>query len=151
VLFDVFHHLERPKAFFKEAERVLTKDGRVIIFEPYMSVISRVIYGLFHHEPIAWNASIHLGNDAPPEERYYAAQGNATRLFFPRGNHEWLSNWTVFYQEPVVSFSYLFSGGYSKPALYPESLLPFMQTIDRILTHWPSVFAARCLIGLTRV
>jgi len=150
VLFDVFHHLERPKAFFKEANRVLTNGGRVIIFEPYMSVISHAIYGIFHHEPVAWNASINFDDTAPPEECYYAAQGNATRLFFRRGVQEWLNGWSLFHRETMVSFSYLFSGGYSKPAMYPDSMLPLMQNIDRALTHWPSAFAARCLIGLTR-
>ena len=56
VLFDVFHHLERPNAFFKEARRVLTNEGRVIIFDPYISASSMFVYGLLHHEPIAWNA-----------------------------------------------------------------------------------------------
>ena len=116
-----------------------------------MSITSRIVYSLFHHEPIAWDNPIHLGDDVPPEERYYAAQGNATRLFFRRSVDEWLSGWTMFHREPVVSFSYLFSGGYSKPAMYPESFLPFVQNIDQVLARWPSLFAARCLIGLTRV
>jgi hypothetical protein len=55
----------------------------------------------------------------------------------------------VFHKRPVVSFSYLLSGGYSKPAMYPEMALPVMQKIDAMLSHLPSLFAARCLIGLT--
>ena len=149
VLFDVFHHLERPNAFFKEARRVLTNGGRVIIFEPYISASSMAIYRLLHHEPIAWKMLINYSDSAPLEDCYYAAQGNATRLFFRFETEEWLKGWKVFYKQRIVSFSYLFSGGYSKPAIYPEKALPMMQRLDNILSKWPSVFAARCLVGLT--
>jgi SAM-dependent methyltransferase len=149
VLFDVFHHLERPNAFLREARRVLTRGGRVIIFEPYMSTTSMMIYGLFHHEPIAWKKSINYSDDAPSGDSYYAAQGNATRLFFQIEAEQWLKGWKVFHKQPMVSYSYLLSGGYSKPALYPEAALPLLQKLDALLTTWPSLFAARCLIGLT--
>jgi SAM-dependent methyltransferase len=148
VLFDVFHHLERPNAFFKEARRVLTNSGRVIIFEPYISASSMFVYGLLHHEPVAWNARINYSDNSPSEDCYYAAQGNATRLFFRLETEKWLNGWRVFHKQPVVSFSYLLSGGYSKPAMYPEKVLPFMQKIDAMLSNWPSLFAARCLVGL---
>ena len=149
VLFDVFHHLERPNAFFKEAQRVLTKGGRVIIFEPYISASSMAVYGLLHHEPVAWNASINYSDNSPSEGYYYAAQGNATRLFFRIEIEKWLKGWKMFYKRPVVSFSYLLSGGYSKPAMYPETALPILQKLDLMLSHLPSLFAARCLVGLT--
>jgi SAM-dependent methyltransferase len=149
VLFDVFHHLERPNAFFKEARRVLTNNGRVIIFEPYISALSMMVYGLLHHEPVAWKASINYSDDLPSEDCYYAAQGNATRLFFRLETEKWLKGWKVFHKRPIVSFSYLLSGGYSKPAMYPEAALPIMQRIDSMLSHLPLFFAARCLVGLT--
>src|SRR5438132_13819231 len=53
ILFDVFHHLERPIAFLREAERALAPGGRLILFEPYISLASLVVYGIFHHEPLA--------------------------------------------------------------------------------------------------
>ena len=149
VLFDVFHHLERPNAFLKEARRVLTNEGRVIIFEPYISAASMLVYGLLHHEPVAWNMPINYSSDVPPEDRYYAAQGNASRLFFQRETEKWLEGWRVFQKRPIVSFSYLLSGGYSKPAVYPEAALPMIQKLDTFLLHWPSLFASRCLVGLT--
>ena len=151
VLFDVFHHLERPHAFFQEAFRVLKKGGRIIIFEPYISVTSMVVYGLFHHEPIAWNSVIDPSDQPHIDDRYYAAQGNATRLFFRQETTNWIGNWKVFHREAIVSYSYLFSGGYSKPAFYPEKALPFVQRIDAVLSRWPSLFAARCIVGLTPV
>ncbi len=148
VLFDVFHHLQRPKAFFKEARRVLTGNGRIVIFEPYVSVSSRMIYGLFHHEPLAWNRPIEESAQPPSDNQYYAAQGNATRLFFRERNAQWIEGWKIFHKQAIVSFSYLLSGGYSMPALYPEKGLKIIQRIDEALSRYPSLFAARCLIGL---
>jgi SAM-dependent methyltransferase len=52
VLFDVLHHLAAPATFFAEADRVLRPGGRIVIIEPYVSPISRVVYGLFHEEPV---------------------------------------------------------------------------------------------------
>ena len=151
VLFDVFHHLERPNAFFQEAFRVLKKGGRIIIFEPYISVTSKAVYGLFHHEPIAWNSAVDPSDQPPINDRYYAAQGNATRFFFRQEMTNWMGNWKVFHREAIVSYSYLFSGGYSKPAFYPEKALPFVQRMDAVLSRWPSLFAARCIVGLTPI
>jgi hypothetical protein len=33
--------------------------------------------------------------------------------------------------------------------MYPETALPLLQKIDAMLSHLPSLFAARCLVGLT--
>ncbi len=58
ILFDVFHHLRAPSAFLLEARRVLTRGGRLILFEPYISRFSFPVYALLHHEPVAWRAPI---------------------------------------------------------------------------------------------
>jgi SAM-dependent methyltransferase len=150
VLFDVFHHLRAPNAFLKEAQRVLAPSGRLLLFEPYISWASTPAYGLFHHEPVAIKASISLQETLPRPRDYYAAQGNATRLFFRREISGWPENWEVFHARAFSSFSYLLSGGYSKPALYPAACLGFLQWWDDRLSRWPRVFGARCLVGLRR-
>src|SRR5262245_30239018 len=81
VLFDVFHHLRAPNAFLHEARRALVGSGRVILFEPYVSWSSMPIYCLLHHEPVGLKIPIDQ-SDSVPANDYYAAQGNATRLFF---------------------------------------------------------------------
>jgi len=149
VLFDVFHHLRAPRAFLKEAARVLAPRGRLILFEPYISWTSRPVYGLLHHEPVAWQQAISSAEHLPRPRDYYAAQGNATRIYF-RGDQSAVSKgWRVFHAEAVSAFSYLLSGGYSKPAFYPTSFLAAFQRLDSQLSRWPRIFGARCLIGLT--
>ena len=60
----VFHHLEFPGTVLKEFKRVLTQGGRIIIFEPAVSLLGSLIYGVFHHEPtilmkkIKWPTSV---------------------------------------------------------------------------------------------
>lgn len=150
ILFDVFHHLVRPVAFLSEARRVLASRGRLIFFEPFISVASRPVYGLLHHEPVALGQTIDLSPVAPVARDYYAAQGNATRLFFHGENPGWHTGWNKLHAEAISSFGYLLSGGYSKPAFYPQAALPFVQRLDALLSRWPAMFGARCLVTLER-
>ena len=151
LLFDVFHHLEWPGAFLQEAERVLIRNGRVILFEPYISWGSYPAYGIFHPEPVAWGRRISQENKAPRSRHYYAAQGNATRIFFGERNLlTSLEKWSVLKREAFSAFGYLLSGGYSKPALYPKSAAGFLKKLDSALTGWPRIFAGRCLVVLEK-
>ena len=52
ILFDIFHHLRYPGTALKEFHRVLIPRGRIIIFDPCLSLLGYILYGLFHHEPI---------------------------------------------------------------------------------------------------
>ena len=45
----------------------------------------------------------------------------------------------------------ILSGGYSRPALIPQTWLPAVQRLDNLLSRWPGWFGARCLIGLTPI
>jgi len=150
VAFDVFHHLAAPATFLKEAHRALSAQGRLILFEPFISWSSYPVYGLLHHEPVAWGKEISLADTLARPRTYYAAQGNATRLFFRQEHETWPAGWNVFHAEAFASFSYLLSGGYSQPAVYPEACLPVLQKLDRTLSRWPQLFGARCLVGLQK-
>jgi SAM-dependent methyltransferase len=148
ILFDVFHHLERPAAFLREARRALHPSGRVILFEPYLSAASLPVYGWLHHEPLGLGRRIDLREEAPWPRDYYAAQGNATRLFFRPDAPRCAAGWRVFHAEAMAGFSYLLSGGFSKPSAYPRAWLAAGQRLDGFLSRWPGMFGARCLVGL---
>jgi SAM-dependent methyltransferase len=149
VMFDVFHHLQRPHAFFHEARRVLADDGRVILFEPYISAASLPVYGLLHHEPVALRGTIDDAEVPPEEHTYYAAQGNATRMFFGR-RPVTPAGFVVHEAAAFSSFAYLLSGGYSKPAMYPRSWYSRLTAVDRALSRLPIAFGGRCLVELRR-
>jgi SAM-dependent methyltransferase len=148
VLFDVFHHLRAPNAFLREARRVLAANGRLVLFEPYISWCSYPVYGLLHHEPVGWREPVNCAQSLPRPRDYYAAQGNATRLFFRKEIRGWPEGWMVFHAEAFSCFHYLLSGGYSKPAFYPASWLESLRRFESGLSHWPRVFGGRCLVGL---
>ena len=48
VCVDGLHHLESPYLFLSEAQRVLKRGGRLILFEPYLSPFAYLIRKLFH-------------------------------------------------------------------------------------------------------
>jgi SAM-dependent methyltransferase len=153
ILLDVFHHLVYPGIALSEFHRVLRESGRVIILEPAMSLLGKLIYGLFHHEPlgldrpIAWFAPI--GVD-PKETGYYAAQANASKVFLGHQFKEALSAWDIPILESFPDIAYVASGGFSKPQFYPSSLLPVIRASEKILALWPNIFATRLLVVLEK-
>lgn len=151
ILFDVFHHLQAPDAFLREARRTLVRGGRLVVFDPFLSWFSHPVYGLLHHEPLAWRRRIEFRETLPRPRAYYAAQGNATRLFFRKEKGNWPPGWTVLHAEAFAAFHYLFSGGFSKPSVYPAAWMTVMQKCDRFLSRWPRCFGARCLVVLQPV
>ena len=154
ILFDVFHHLEFPGDAFNEFRRVLNNNGRLIIFDPCMSAMGLITYGLLHHEPIGITRQISVyatdRNDVD-NSGYYAAQGNAYRIFQNRKKYSsLLKNWEIVNYRKYSAISYLLSGGYSKPQLYPASMFGFMKLIDSFCDLMPVLFSTRLLIVLKK-
>ena len=65
-MFDVLHHLERPRLFFQEAERVLGPGGRVVMIEPAITPLSGLFYRNFHPEPVIMSAGPLLDGPLDP-------------------------------------------------------------------------------------
>jgi SAM-dependent methyltransferase len=153
ILFDVWHHLQYPGTALAEFHRVLTTGGRLVIFDPAMGLLGRVVYGLFHHEPLGLQDEIRWWAPAgfsPGEMTYYAAQGNAHRVFF---SEEWasqLGDWRTVRQSLLGAISYVASGGFSGPQLYPQRLLPALRALDRVASGLPACFATRLLVVLEK-
>jgi SAM-dependent methyltransferase len=153
ILFDVFHHLHYPGTALKEFWRVLRPGGRVLIFDPFISLAGLVVYGLLHKEPINWGEYIIWNAPEgwdPTQPDYYAAQGNATRIFYGRMAAELLRDWKLAGRFRFAALSYVASGGYSGPQLYPDRFYPLMRSVDRILDSLPVLFATRTLIVLEK-
>jgi SAM-dependent methyltransferase len=153
ILFDVFHHLRHPRTALQECRRVLQQGGRVILFEPYVSLVGRVVYGPLHHEPIAFDRPI--DPTAPPgfdpdRDDYYAAQGNATRVFWRDACPEVLEGWDVIARERIGAWPYALTGGYSKPQLYPTAMYPLLAKLDRLMEVVPALSALRALVVLRK-
>ncbi|MBV9392544.1 MAG: methyltransferase domain-containing protein [Verrucomicrobia bacterium] len=157
ILFDVFHHLRYPGDALKEFWRVLTPGGRVILFEPGFGLLGKFVYQVFHREqtglgqPIEWTAKQSGSGREQTDSKgqsYYAAQANAWRIF-QLGQVE-SKPWKVVRLLPITSLSYIASGGFQGPQLYPSVAYPFVLRLDQVLQRFPNLFATRLLIVLEK-
>jgi SAM-dependent methyltransferase len=153
ILIDVFHHLKFPALALEQIYRVLIKKGRIIMIEPAMGLIPRIIYKLFHYEPngfeinIGWQKKPLL---APNAKSYFAVQSLPWRAFVLKELN--LKNkFRVKIIKPFSDFSFLLSGGYTFRSFYPKIIYPVIKYIDKILTKVSILlFSARMLIILEK-
>ncbi len=153
ILIDVFHHLQFPSLALKEIHRVLIKNGRIIMMEPAMGLIPRIIYKIFHYEPNGFNLKINWNNipkKIPSSNQYFAAQSLPWRAFFLK-ELNLKSKYRIKLMRPFSDFAFLLSGGYSYKAFYPKFLYSFIKLIDKMLTCISiKIFSARMLIVLEK-
>ena len=153
ILIDVFHHLQFPSLALKEMHKVLIKNGRIIMIEPAMGFIPRIVYKIFHYEPNGFNLRIKWNNipkKIPSSNKYFAAQSIPWRAFFLK-ELNLKSKYSIKLIKPFSDFAFLLSGGYSYKALYPKILYSLIKLIDKILTTISiRIFSARMLIVLEK-
>lgn len=153
LMVDVFHHLRYPGTALKEFLRVLKPGGRVIMMEPGLSALGYIVYGLLHVEPIgiAKEGSWFAPQGWKFEDiDYYAAQGNATRIFVNNHFSDYLSEWNIVKVKRLVALAYAASGGYSGPQLYPTKAYPLIKSMERFLQFFPALFTTRLLVVLEK-
>jgi SAM-dependent methyltransferase len=153
ILTDVFHHLKYPGTALKEFARILRKGGRVILLEPSMSALGLLVYGVLHDEPVAVAKEIEWGAPqgwSPEQIDYYAAQGNASRIFLGERYRHKLGDWKKIETQRLSAIAYVASGGFSKPQLYPTSALPLIRKLEKVLDLFPALFATRLLVILEK-
>ncbi|HLO16412.1 MAG TPA: hypothetical protein VK206_16390, partial [Anaerolineales bacterium] len=81
---------------------------------------------------------------------YYAAQGNATRIFVGNNFRPKLTGWQKIETIRLSAIAYAASGGFSKPQLYPTSMLPLIKKLEKVLDLFPLLFANRLLVILEK-
>lgn len=153
VLFDVWHHLRHPGKALSEFQRVLAPGGLVLLFEPAMSWLGRFVYHFLHHEPTALREPIAWHPEEPFDpwrDDYYAAQGNASRLFWWGEAAGWLDGWILREVTPISSLAYLATGGFSGPELLPHGLARCLRPLEWAAGLVPRITATRLLIVLEK-
>ena len=154
ILFDVFHHIQYPGSALHEFNRVLIPGGQIIIFDPSISLTGRIVYGLFHHEPIGWFKKIKWftpKNFNPWDSPYYASQGNSSRIFFSKKYLSYLTDFSITVKLKFSAFSYILSGGYSKPQLFASKHFNKIKKVEKILDYFPILFSTRSLVVLNKM
>ena len=154
IMVDIFHHLKFPGLALNNMHRVLRKGGRIVMIEPAMGIIPRIIYKLFHHEPNGFDIKIKWNNvpkKIPKKNSYFAAQSVTWRAFYNK-ELDLRFKFRVKKVECFSDFAYLGSGGFSYKSLYPLRIFYYIKFIDKILTKISSnFFAARMLVVLEKI
>jgi SAM-dependent methyltransferase len=150
ILFDVWHHLQFPGSALKEFRRVLAPGGRIIVFDPAMGLIGRFVLGCFHHEPLGLNQPIVWeapSGSSSKDFSYYAAQGNASRIFVKPEFKARLADWRIVELSYFSGLAYVATGGFRGPNLVPVPALEALASLDSVLSKFPWM-AARMLVVL---
>lgn len=133
VMFDVLHHINEPRVFFREALRCLKVGGQIIMIEPANTIWSRFIYKNFHHEGFDTKAGWELekgsplwcGNDAMPwiifsrDRKIFESEFSALKIM-QMHNH--------------TPLRYLLSGGFTLHQLVPSCSYKFIKAVEFLLS-----------------
>jgi SAM-dependent methyltransferase len=154
VLFDVLHHLQCPLLFFAEAQRVLKPGGRVIMVEPGITPVSKLLYKMGHEEPVemGWNMNDSCKVDVD-KDPYDSNQAIPTILFkrdpqlfltmvkgFKINSSDWLS-----------LFAYPLSGGFKSWSLLPYKwVYPMLKIEEKLLPILGRLMAFRLMVVLEK-
>lgn len=134
---NVLHHLKNPLLFLRNASSKLKQGGRLIMTEPYLSLISRCIYQYIHHEYCSVDISepvitdiegpLTSANSAIPYLIFFSGRGWERTLKdiyfidYSNVNH-------------FTSLSYFLTGGISRQFPIPHIFYKFLFKIDETIT-----------------
>jgi SAM-dependent methyltransferase len=130
---NVLHHIPNSRAFFRQAARVLKPGGRVLMIEPYHSLLGGLIRKNFHHEPYDEHAA---DWQLPP-----GGPLSMSNLALP---------WIIFCRDIALfekefpefevrlrrhtMISYFITGGITYRSLIPAGLMPLLLRVERLLS-----------------
>jgi len=151
---NVLHHLRDPVLFLRKAAVKLKPHGRIIMTEPFYSILSTLIYRCLHHEPSDFtierpclqNAEGPLtsANMALPYMIFFTDKGWEKPL---RHLYDY-STKTVLYFSAI---SYMATGGISKKIPVPHFLYKGLLRLDlKLAAAFPRLFSAFFILTLTR-
>jgi SAM-dependent methyltransferase len=126
VAFDVLHHIERPRRFLAEAERVLRPGGRMIFMEPGVTPLSRIFYTLFHPEPIDMRDDPLADGPLDPDRKPFDANQAIPTLLVGRHRRRMLEQFPslrIIKADRMSLLAYPLSGGFRAWSLIPASVV----------------------------
>lgn len=134
---DVLHHVQYPVRFLAEAERVLTPGGRVVLVEPAITPVSRIVFGLGHPEPIDMRADPLAEGDLDRDK--HPMDSNQALPTLLAGRHRArlerrVPELTLRHREHLSLAAYPLSGGFRPWNLIPPGLVgPLLRMEERLV------------------
>lgn len=151
IFVDVLHHMSDPLYFFKEAQRVLAKKGRIIFEEPYVSKLSYLVYKV-HHEGLNLNCDKNNYKLDPQKKALEADLAIPTVMFgkdFKRFK-KLFPKLKVIYRDKYDYFFHLLYGNFSYKQLIPNIFYTPLKRIEEQLKFLKDIFAFKILIVLEK-
>src|SRR5215510_3337406 len=154
VMFDVLHHIEFPRAFFAEAQRVLIPGGRIVMAEPAITPISRFFYRFVHQEPFDFSADPLLeGKTSPDKDPYSGNQAIATLLVkrYPQRLTLLFPDLRLRQVRWLSLFAYPLTGGFKPWCLIPlPAVSPLLRLEDAVSQTIGRLLGFRVLITIEK-
>lgn len=147
---NVLHHLPNPRAFFTDAVRVLKPGGRILMIEPYHSILASIIRKTFHHEPYDEHATQWI---LPPGGGPLSMSNLALPwIIFCRDRDQFEKEYPEFtlHVRTHTILSYFITGGITYRSLIPAVLMPFLFSLEEVLSPLNSRLAYFMDIELIR-
>ncbi len=150
---DVLHHIEYPRRFLAEARRVLEPRGRIVLVEPAITPLSRVVFKLGHPEPVDLTVDpLSVGDPDPAKHPFDSNQALPTLLAgkFRRQVEDELGL-EVVCDEHLSLLAYPLSGGFRRWSLLPARLVaPTLRLERRVEGRLGRLAGFRLLLVLER-
>ncbi len=156
---NMIHHIPFPMKFFREINRILKKNGRLIIFEAHCSIIFQIATTIMKHEGFDFTLNV-WDEKNPKSDENDAWHGNIAvpHLIFDDkiGYEKFLGNiFNIEYDKFAECLIFLNSGGVtSKTKCIPMNrfFLNIINFIDKILVKiFPSIFCMGRKIVLKKI
>lgn len=145
---NMIHHVPFPLKFFKEMNRILKKNGKLIIFESYCSILLQLVTMAMKHEGFDFTIDVwDKKNPKSDEKDVWAGNIAVSNLIFDdkkQFEKNLGDNFYIEYEELTECLIFLNSGGVtSKTFCIPMNFffLNILNYIDKILVKlFPNLF-----------
>ena len=147
--FDSIHHSEQPSKAILELLRVTRKGGKIILVEPFVSLLSYLPYKIFHHEDTSWNfkeqgsIELSLQNHNPETGDQGVSRFIINQLSNWRSTNFPKLNVSITYLSP---FSFFATGGVSRPLKTPEIFVKVLIKLENLIPNFIMKFLASRVI-----
>ena len=153
VLFDVLHHLMSPAQFFREAERVLKPEGRIVLMEPYVSWAAYFVYRFLHQEGM--DGHVKPLDTAFREEGKEPFSGNQAipTLIFEKYRKKFdaaFPRLIVIREEKMDTLLYPLSGGFHSTSFCPMAFYGFFEAIEKLFHRFNRFLAFRLFVVIEK-